>query len=82
MSGVLASPEEIVAGNVYPKYTSRNPLARLLVDNFNLNLRQLARRTGARQIHEVGCGEGFLSRLLAADGYRVRGSRSVGTDDR
>jgi SAM-dependent methyltransferase len=25
-------------------------------------------------VHEVGCGEGFLARLLATDGYQVRGS--------
>ena len=37
-------------------------------------LRQLIRRTGAREIHEVGCGEGYLSTRLAAAGWRLRGS--------
>ena len=32
------------------------------------------RRSGARQVHEVGCGEGFLARRLASVGYQVRGS--------
>jgi SAM-dependent methyltransferase len=64
----------IVAGNLYPKYTSRNPFARLLVANFVTALRRLVRRTGAREIHEVGCGEGHLSLRLAADGWQVRGS--------
>ena len=74
MAAMSAHPDEVVAGNVYPKYTTRNPLARLLVTNFTANLRQLVERTGARQVHEVGCGEGFLARRLAADGYHVRGS--------
>jgi 2-polyprenyl-3-methyl-5-hydroxy-6-metoxy-1,4-benzoquinol methylase len=74
MSAVSAQPDDVIAGNVYPKYTTRNPLARLLVANFQANLRALVQRSGARQVHEVGCGEGFLARWLAADGYRVRGS--------
>jgi 2-polyprenyl-3-methyl-5-hydroxy-6-metoxy-1,4-benzoquinol methylase len=74
MSAVSAQPDEVVAGNVYPKYTTANPLARLLVANFTAHLRHLVRRSGARQVHEVGCGEGFLARRLAAEGYVVRGS--------
>jgi 2-polyprenyl-3-methyl-5-hydroxy-6-metoxy-1,4-benzoquinol methylase len=74
MSAVSAQPENVVAGNVYPKYTTRNPLARLLVANFQASLRALVQCSGARELHEVGCGEGFLARRLAADGYRVRGS--------
>ena len=65
---------DVVAGNVYPKYTTRNPLVRLLVANFRSNLRQLVERTGAHQVHEVGCGEGFLARQLAEQGCDVRGS--------
>jgi SAM-dependent methyltransferase len=64
----------VVAGNLYPKYTTRNPLARLLVANFMTTLRHLVRRAGAREIHEVGCGEGHLSTRLAAEGWQVRGS--------
>jgi 2-polyprenyl-3-methyl-5-hydroxy-6-metoxy-1,4-benzoquinol methylase len=30
--------------------------------------------SGARDIHEVGCGEGYLSLMLAAEGLSVRGS--------
>jgi 2-polyprenyl-3-methyl-5-hydroxy-6-metoxy-1,4-benzoquinol methylase len=74
MSAIPAQPEHVVAGNVYPKYTTRNPLARLLVANFQANLCTLVQRSGAVQVHEVGCGEGFLSRRLAATGCRVRAS--------
>jgi 2-polyprenyl-3-methyl-5-hydroxy-6-metoxy-1,4-benzoquinol methylase len=64
----------IAGGNLYPKYTVRNPIARMLVDRFQATLLDLARRSGARQVHEVGCGEGFLSTLLAERGFIVRGS--------
>ena len=75
MAGSLpADPEEVIGGNVYPKYTTRNPLARLLVDNFARSLDGLVERSGARQIHEVGCGEGFLTTRLAQRGLGVRGS--------
>lgn len=65
---------DVVAGNVYPKYTTHNPAARLLMANFRAQLRDLVQRTGAHQVHEVGCGEGFLARQLAAEGCDVRGS--------
>jgi SAM-dependent methyltransferase len=61
-------------GNLYPKYTARNPIARLLVDRFLADLLDLAQRSGAKQVHEVGCGEGFLSTMLAGNGFAVRGS--------
>ena len=63
-----------VAGNVYPKYTTRNPFARLLVTNFTTTLRQLVWTSGAREVHEVGCGEGHLSLMLAAEGLSARAS--------
>jgi SAM-dependent methyltransferase len=69
-----ADPGITVAGNVYPKYTTCNPLARLLVTNFMTTLRHLVWASGAREIHEIGCGEGHLSVMLAADGLNVRGS--------
>jgi SAM-dependent methyltransferase len=69
-----AGPAMTIAGNVYPKYTTRNPLARLLVTNFTTTLRQLVWTSGSREVHEVGCGEGYLSLMLAAEGLSVRGS--------
>jgi SAM-dependent methyltransferase len=73
MSVPLPSADAVIGGNLYPKYTTRNPIARRLVDNFLTTLHRLVHATGAREIHEVGCGEGHLSILLAADGLRVRG---------
>jgi 2-polyprenyl-3-methyl-5-hydroxy-6-metoxy-1,4-benzoquinol methylase len=44
------------------------------VDGFLHRLERLIDRTGAREAHEVGCGEGELSLRLARRGLRVRGT--------
>ena len=72
VSEVLGEP--VIGGNVYPKYTTRNLIARRLVDGFLHHLDDLVRSTGARRIHEVGCGEGHLATRLARAGYQVRGT--------
>ncbi len=61
-------------GNVYDKYATANPIERRLVAGFMSQLDDLVRRTGAREAHEVGCGEGELSIRLARQGLRVRGT--------
>ena len=61
-------------GNVYDKYGTRNPIARRLMAAFMADLDELVERTGAREAHEVGCGEGELSIRLAGRGLRVRGT--------
>lgn len=74
MSVSVPAAQPVAGGNHYPKYTVRNPIARLLVDRFMAALADLAARSGARQVHEIGCGEGFLSTMLARRGFAVRGS--------
>jgi 2-polyprenyl-3-methyl-5-hydroxy-6-metoxy-1,4-benzoquinol methylase len=74
MSASVPVDPALAGGNLYPKYTARNPVARLLVDRFLTSLLDLARRSGTKQVHEVGCGEGFLSAMLAQHGFVVRGS--------
>jgi SAM-dependent methyltransferase len=74
MSVSVPADPATAGGNLYPKYTARNPIARLLVDRFLTDLLALARESGARRVHEVGCGEGFLSTMLAQHGFVVRGS--------
>ena len=61
-------------GNVYDKYASRHPIERRLVDGFLAELDRMVELTGARDAHEVGCGEGELARRLAGQGLRVRGT--------
>jgi 2-polyprenyl-3-methyl-5-hydroxy-6-metoxy-1,4-benzoquinol methylase len=61
-------------GNVYDKYGTRNPVERRLVGGFIASLEELVARSGAREAHEVGCGEGELALRLAGRGLRVRGT--------
>jgi SAM-dependent methyltransferase len=61
-------------GNVYDKYATRNPIERRLVAGFIEALLELVDRTGAREAHEVGCGEGELTLRLARRGLAARGS--------
>ena len=71
---VVIVEDGVVAGNAYDKYGTRNPLARAMVSGFLETLRKLVQATGAREVHEVGCGEGHLSVRLARQGLKVRGS--------
>jgi 2-polyprenyl-3-methyl-5-hydroxy-6-metoxy-1,4-benzoquinol methylase len=61
-------------GNVYDKYRSTNPIERRLMAGFLADLDELVARTGAREVHEVGCGEGEVSIRLARRGLTVRGT--------
>jgi 2-polyprenyl-3-methyl-5-hydroxy-6-metoxy-1,4-benzoquinol methylase len=64
----------IVVGNVYDKVGTRNPIARALVRGFMASFDALLAESGARDVHEVGCGEGNLAARLRAKGLIVRGS--------
>jgi trans-aconitate methyltransferase len=66
--------EAETGGNVYDKYATQNPIEKRLVEGFLLQLDELVARSGAREAHEVGCGEGELSMRLARDGLRMRGT--------
>jgi 2-polyprenyl-3-methyl-5-hydroxy-6-metoxy-1,4-benzoquinol methylase len=61
-------------GNVYDKYGTSNPVARRLMAGFMSQLDELVERTGAREGHEVGCGEGELAIRLARCGIRMQGT--------
>ncbi len=61
-------------GNVYDKYGSSNPIERRLMGGFMAQLDELVERTGAKEGHEVGCGEGELSIRLAQRGISMRGT--------
>lgn len=63
---------EQIAGNVYPKYSTRNPVARRLVHGYLTDFDELVGLCNAGEILEVGCGEGHLARRLAATGSKVR----------
>ncbi len=54
----------VIAGNVYDKYGSRNPVARHLMDGFLRSMRDLYDARAEETVVELGCGEGeLLARL-------------------
>ena len=62
------------AGNVFNKYESGNPIVRRLMRGFISSLDELLSLTAATDIHEIGCGEGYLSTgILSSRGGKVRG---------
>lgn len=64
----------IVAGNFENKYETTNPIARALVAGFLGAADAFVERTAAREIHEVGCGEGYLLGRWVREGRTLRGS--------
>ena len=63
------------AGNVYNKYESKNPIVKRLMTGFTSSLHELLALSNASDIHEIGCGEGYLSTgVLSGQGRTVRGS--------
>jgi 2-polyprenyl-3-methyl-5-hydroxy-6-metoxy-1,4-benzoquinol methylase len=48
----------------YIKHVSKNPLQRWLINKFHDNISYLIRKTKAQKIFEVGCGEGFSSKVI------------------
>ena len=72
MNAVARAAE--AGGNIHDKYASRNPVTRRLMARFLADLDELVERTGAREAHEVGCGEGELAIRMAGKGLRVRGT--------
>jgi 2-polyprenyl-3-methyl-5-hydroxy-6-metoxy-1,4-benzoquinol methylase len=65
---------QLVTGNFYNKYESKNPIAKLLVGGFVRTLNELKGKVTVRTVHEVGCGEGYLSPLFSHPGVEVRAS--------
>lgn len=64
----------VVVGNTYDKYSTKNPIARKLVQGFSDALSGLVAGLDVQEIHEVGCGEGYWTLQWKAQGYAARGS--------
>ena len=54
----------VVVGNIYNKQTTRNPIAKWMVNNFDKCFLDLIEPIKPAKIIEVGCGEGRLTKLL------------------
>jgi SAM-dependent methyltransferase len=69
-----AQQQGVLFGNAYPKYTSKNPLVRWLMRNFESHIEDLLKQISPQTIHEVGCGEGYWVLHLEKKGFKIRGS--------
>ncbi len=63
----------IEVGNHYDKYGSKNPIAQYLMQGFTNTLDDLVLQTGEKNIHEIGCGEGYWVMRWLMQGKKVRG---------
>ena len=70
----------VVAGNVYDKYRTSNPIARRLQSGFLTAGRELLSTVEVGAVLEVGCGPGDLSEALAFEGSRYLGT-DLSTDE-
>ena len=70
----------VVAGNVYDKYRTANPIARRLQDGFLTAARELLDTVQLGSVLEVGCGPGDLSEAPDLDGTRYLGT-DLSTDE-
>ena len=61
-----------IAGNYYDKYGSKNPLVRWMMRGFLNSFEKFVDLSKAKTVHEIGCGEGRLSALMAQKGLSVR----------
>ena len=53
--------EEIIPGNVYAKYTTRNPAYAWVVSRYFARLDEIINHLEPSEVLEIGCGEGFMS---------------------
>jgi len=74
MAKVPMIEKGIVAGNIYPKYLTKNPVARYLTNGFLNSLDRLVASIDPSSVHEVGCGEGYLISRFANDKRILMGS--------
>ncbi|MFC1843658.1 methyltransferase domain-containing protein [Thermodesulfobacteriota bacterium] len=53
---------QVIAGNVYDKYNSRNPIVRKLMGGFYGSMLDLLEGLDYHQVLDTGCGEGYLTK--------------------
>ncbi|WP_347927671.1 class I SAM-dependent methyltransferase [Pseudomonas helvetica] len=55
------------------KYQSGNWIANKLVNNFMNSILATVKSAGSTDVHEIGCGEGHILGMLAANNFNARG---------
>jgi ubiquinone/menaquinone biosynthesis C-methylase UbiE len=66
----VKSTSDNIVGNVYDKYGTRNPVARMLMRRFLDSVTELYAKAAPLSVLEVGCGEGRLAQHLWEHGPR------------
>ncbi len=61
----VKSQDGVVIGNVENKENPRNPISRMLIRRFDETLMRFIIAASPTSLHEVGCGEGRLTRKIA-----------------
>ncbi len=62
----LRRQDGVIVGNIERKDELTNPISRWLVGGFDRTVLQLLEIAGPQSVHEVGCGEGRLTELIAS----------------
>lgn len=53
--------EKNIAGNYYDKHNSKNPAVRFIMKQFHSNLAGLIKKSGCKEMLDIGCGEGYTT---------------------
>lgn len=64
------SQDGIIVGNIEDKTKLKNPISRMLVSGFDSTLFSILDQIQPKSIHEVGCGEGRLTRMMYSQ-YKI-----------
>lgn len=56
--------KEVIAGNLYNKYTSKNPIVKKIMDNYLSSLDDCLNKVEINSALDVGCGEGHLTNYI------------------
>jgi ubiquinone/menaquinone biosynthesis C-methylase UbiE len=70
-------PSQVIGGNVFDKYHSSNPVARLLVRNFLRTMTRMLAPLPVKHILDIGCGEGYVLNALC---QQLKPERAEGID--
>ena len=68
---------EVISGNTYNKYSTKNPIAKWLMRKFLFNLSTALNNLDFSSLLEVGCGEGYLLKSIQND---LNGVKLMATD--
>lgn len=66
---ISGDERDVIVGNVYDKYATRNPVARWLMHGFLSAVSELYVKQHPARVIEVGCGEGQLAQHLMGLGH-------------